>query len=265
MNINCNLIKKLRLKTGSGIMDCKKALLHSSGNLEKAIVYLRKNGILKAEKKSLNVALHGVILSKIKNNFGYLIEVNCETDFVAQHEEFIYFAKEVLKQLCIQNIKDINHLRHVCNNKRIDLISKFNENIIIRRYYILQGCFITSYIHGFRIGVLLDTQCSQNSTLMKQIAMHIAASKPDFLHSDDIPISVIKNERQIQLDIVKQSGKSDLISKKIVDGKMKKFINNVVLYEQNFIIDPNKKMKDFLLENNIKILKFIRFELGEII
>ncbi|CAL4042538.1 Elongation factor Ts [Buchnera aphidicola (Phyllaphis fagi)] len=265
VNITSDLVKQLRFKTGSGIMDCKQALINSSGNIEKAIIYLRKMGSLTAEKKSFNSAILGVVLSKINGHVGYLIELNCETDFVAKHDEFINFAQEILMYSCTQNIKDLKLLKDIFEEKRILLVSKFNENIIIRRLHILEGQIVVSYMHGYRIGVLVSAKTSKDIMMIKQIAMHIAASKPDFLHSSDIPQLIIENEKKIQLDIVKNSGKSELISQKIVNGKIKKFINNITLLDQNFIMDPNKKVKDFLFENNIEIVKFIRFELGEIV
>ncbi|CAL4320314.1 translation elongation factor Ts [Buchnera aphidicola] len=262
INITSYLVKKLRLRTGIGIMDCKQALINSKGDFEQAIIYLRKHGKITALKKNANIAARGVVSTYLKDNFGYMIELNCETDFVSRHIEFINFAKNILIQSHLQQLKDLEWLRTVFEEDRISLISKFNENIIIRRFCFLEGNTILSYDHIGRVGVLLNAQ-SCDKEVLKYIAMHIAASRPEYIDVSDIPKEIVHQEREIQLEIALKTGKNKEIAQKIVHGRINKFINRISLLEQDFIIDPTKKVKTVLNENNIKILKFFRFEVGE--
>ncbi|CAL4320246.1 translation elongation factor Ts [Buchnera aphidicola] len=262
MRINIDLIKKLRLKSGISIIECKNALIKSKGNIENAIMILKENEKIKANNKINNIAIRGIILTHVINNHAYLIEVNCETDFVEKHDDFVNFVHDALVIAHDKNIKDIALLKCVLEKKRLLLISKFNENIVIRRFFVLFGDNISDYLHHDRIGVILHASSKKND-LLKKVSMHIAASRPDFISRDDIPNSLIEQEKKIQLNIALRSGKSVLISKKIVHGRIEKFINDICLLEQNFIFDISKKVKDFLEDNHIKILQFARFELGE--
>lgn len=262
MFITAELVKKLRLKSGSGIMDCKKALIDSDGDINKAILLLKSKGYIKAEKKIKNIATRGVIFTYLKNRIGYMLELNCETEFVEKHVDFLNFAKKILSIAYNSKIIDVLSLKELVESKRVFLVSKFSENIILRRFCMLSGDHVSSYIHRNRIGVLVHSNC-ENIILTKKIAMQIAANNPDYLDRQHIPDEFIKQEKKIQLDLAVNSGKPLLIAKKIVHGKIEKMLNNICLLEQNFIFDTEKKVKDFVLSNGIQIFKFSRFELGE--
>ncbi|WP_367677274.1 translation elongation factor Ts [Buchnera aphidicola] len=264
MCITSDLVKELRLKSGIGIMECKKALISAHGDIQKAILILKKNGQIKAENKIKNITLRGIIATYvIKKKYAYMLELNCETDFVEKHVDFLNFSTEVLNFAYKNNIKDIILLKKLMEEKRIMLVSQFNENILIRRFYCLLGDFILSYIHRNKIGVLLKSN-SKKTEVIKKVAMHIAANSPDYLSRHDIPNVILEKERKIQLEVALRLGKPLSIAKKIVNGQIEKFIKNVCLLEQNCVFEVNKTIQSFLSENNIQIEQFMRFELGEI-
>ncbi|WP_187306115.1 translation elongation factor Ts [Buchnera aphidicola] len=265
MRITSDLVKKLRLKSGIGIMECKKALITAKGDMQKAIIILKKNGQIKSENRSKNVALRGIIFTYLKKNrYAYILELNCETDFVAQHSDFIKFATEVLSTAYIENITDISVLKNNFESKRNFLISRFGENILIRRFSVLIGNTVTAYVHRNKIGVLLYYH-GNNQDIIKKVAMHIAAVNPGYLSKKDIPKSILEEEKKIQLEIAIRTGKPVSIAKKIVTGRIEKFINNICLLGQDCVFDVGKKIQDVLYENNLQVIQFIRFELGEII
>ncbi|MCW5197754.1 translation elongation factor Ts [Buchnera aphidicola] len=262
MKISSYLIKKLRLMTGSGILDCKKALLDTQGDIERAIDYLRKQGKSKALRKISRKTLQGSIFNKIKKNIGVMLEINCETDFVSKDKKFIDFGNKIVKYGLEKKIKDLNVIQKKFDSDRINLISILGENVKISKYSILIGNFIYNYLHHSRIGVLIQTN-SINYSIIKYIAMHIAASKPLYLNPESIPHEVISREENIQLDMSLQTGKSNFISKKIVSGRMKKFFSEISLTKQPFVLDPKKTVEQYLLKHNILLKNFIRFEVGE--
>jgi len=261
-SITASLIKNLRSRTGIGVLECKRALIEENGNIELAIDNLRKSGKLSAEKKNNKITNQGVIFSGIKNNIGIMLELNCETDFVSKDDLFINFGKNILSTALEKKIKDINEIKDIFEEKRTDLIFKVGENINIRRFCWIEGENICSYVHSFRIGVLVSGITS-NKIILKNIAMHIAASKPEYLHPTNIPNTVWKREYKIQSELVKNLKKPLNVLKKIIDGRMNKFTNNISLISQNFIMDPTKTVGDILNKSNSRIISFIRFELGE--
>ncbi|CAL4326296.1 translation elongation factor Ts [Buchnera aphidicola] len=262
--ITASLIKTLRSRTGAGFLECKRALLEENGDIELSIDNLRKSGKMHAEKKIKNTTNQGMIFSKIKNNIGVMLELNCETDFVSKDELFISLGKDIILTTLKNEIKDINELKNIFEEKRIDLVSKVRENINIRRFHFMQGENIVSYVHGNRIGVLVDANFF-NAIILKNIAMHIAASKPKYVHPKHVSDSVFKREYEIQLALAKNLNKPSVVLNKILEGRMNKFINNISLTGQNFIIDSTKTVGDILKEHNGYIKSFIRFELGEVI
>ncbi|NIH16639.1 MAG: elongation factor Ts [Buchnera aphidicola (Periphyllus lyropictus)] len=264
MIILTDLIKKLRSITGVGILDCKKALLKNKNNLNYSIDYLREKGKAKALNKISRKTLQGSIFIKIKNNIGAMLELNCETDFVEKDKNFIKFGNEIVLQSLLKKITDINILRDLFESKRLNLISIFGENINISKFLIISGEFIHSYIHRSKIGVLLKSNSNDNN-LIKYISMHIAAKKPLYLNPENIPKDIISKEKKIQLSRSLQTGKSISIAKKIVIGRMNKFISEISLIKQSFVIDPKKTVEQYLLENSIKLNNFARFEVGELI
>jgi elongation factor Ts len=265
-DITAALVKELRERTSAGMMDCKKALVESNGDIELAIENMRKSGAIKAAKKAGNTAADGVIKTKIAGNFGVILEVNCQTDFVAKDGGFLAFADKVLDAAVAGKITDVEVLKAQFEEERIALVAKIGENINIRRVAILEGDVLGSYLHGGRIGVLVAAK-GAGDDLVKQIAMHIAASKPEFLKPEDVPADVVEKEHQVQLDIAMKSanepGKSEDIIKKMVEGRMRKFTGEVSLTGQPFVIEPSKTVAQVLKEHKADVTDFVRFQLGE--
>ncbi|XBC44845.1 MAG: translation elongation factor Ts [Buchnera aphidicola (Schlechtendalia chinensis)] len=257
------LVKKLRSQTGAGIVDCKKALMETKGDIEKSIDFLRKIGQVKASRKQSCIASNGSIFIKVHNMRTVMLELNCETDFVSKEDCFLSFGKEIINYVASENVKDIKFIQDVFKRQRVDLVSRINENVVLRRIEIFEGDNISSYLHHNRIGVLLKTTLCNNKVLSKNLAMHIAASKPEYLRSDLIPNTVIEREYNIQLELAKKSKKPESIVEKIVKGRMLKFASEKCLLGQSFIFNPEKNVRDIILENDINIVKFTRFEVGE--
>ena len=233
--ITASLVKELRERTGAGMMECKKALVEANGDIELAIDNMRKSGQAKAAKKAGRVAAEGVILARVENGFGVLVEMNCETDFVALQAQF--------------------------EEKRAALVAKIGENMNIRRVAYLDGQVIAQYLHGAKIGVLVAGEGSADE--LKKVAMHVAASKPEFVNPEDVSAEVVEHERQIQIDIAINSGKPKEIAEKMVEGRMKKFTGEVSLTGQPFVMDPSVSVGDFLKSVNTSVSNFIRLEVGE--
>ncbi len=262
--ITAALVKELRERTGAGMMECKKALVEANGDIELAIDNMRKSGQAKAAKKAGRVAAEGIILTEVAadGKFGALVELNCETDFVAKDAGFIAFGKEVMATVLADKISDIETLKAKFEEQRTALVAKIGENINIRRVSVLEGEQLGTYLHGARIGVLVAAE-GANEELIKHVAMHIAASKPEYVNPSDVPADVVEREHQIQLDIAMQSGKPREIAEKMVSGRMNKFTGEISLTGQNFVMDPSKTVGDLLKENNAKVTSFIRYEVGE--
>ncbi|AEW44377.1 elongation factor Ts [Serratia symbiotica str. 'Cinara cedri'] len=261
-DITAALVKELRMRTAAGIMDCKNALLEVNGDIVLAIENMRISGAIKAAKKASNIAADGVIKVKIKENYGLILEVNCQTDFVAKEIAFQAFANKVLETAMIEGISNISALKAYFEEERIALVAKIGENINIRRIASLEGSILSSYLHGERIGVLIAAT-GDNKALVKQIAMHVAASKPEFIKPEDVSAHLVEKEYQVQLDIAMHSGKSKAIIEKIIEGRMKKFTNEVSLIGQPFVIDPSQTVGQVLKGHSVNITNFIRFEVGE--
>ncbi|MBC8948176.1 MULTISPECIES: translation elongation factor Ts [Xenorhabdus] len=263
-DITAALVKELRERTGAGMMECKKALVEANGDIELAIDNMRKSGQAKAAKKAGRVAAEGVILVEVAADakFAAIVELNCETDFVAKDSGFLAFGKDVITSVMADKNADIDALKAKFEEQRTGLVAKIGENINIRRVAILEGEAVGSYLHGSRIGVLVAAE-GANEELIKHIAMHVAASKPEYVNPTDVPADVVEREHQIQLDIAMQSGKPREIAEKMVSGRMNKFTGEISLTGQNFVMDPSKSVGDLLKENNAKVINFIRFEVGE--
>ncbi|KYP97825.1 elongation factor Ts [Sodalis-like endosymbiont of Proechinophthirus fluctus] len=264
-DITATLVKELRERTGAGMMECKKALVEAQGDIELAIDNMRKSGQAKAAKKAGRVATEGVILTKIAQDgkYGVIIELNCETDFVAKDRGFKAFGDEIITAALNENITGgVEALKFKFEEKCIALMVKIGENINIRRLGVLEGDVLGSYLHGARIGVIVSAT-GADGELVKHVAMHIAASKPEYVNADDVPADVVARERQIQLDIAMQSGKPREIAEKMVEGRMRKFTGEISLTSQHFVMDPSKTVGQLLREHGAKVNKFIRFEVGE--
>ncbi|NKI73198.1 elongation factor Ts [Dickeya sp. CFBP 2040] len=262
--ITAALVKELRERTGAGMMECKKALVEANGDIELAIDNMRKSGQAKAAKKAGRVAAEGVILTKIAadGKYGVIVELNCETDFVAKDAGFKAFGEEVANAALNERITDVEVLKAKFEEQRTALVAKIGENINIRRIAVLTGDALGSYMHGARIGVMVSAS-GADEELIKHIAMHIAASKPEYVNAEDVPADVVAREHQIQLDIAMQSGKPREIAEKMVEGRMRKFTGEISLTGQNFVMDPNKTVGQLLKEHNASVSSFIRYEVGE--
>ena len=262
--ITAALVKELRERTAADMMECKKALVEANGDIELAIDNMRKSGQAKAAKKAGRIAAEGIILAKVSadGKYGVILELNCETDFVAKDAGFKAFGEEVINAALAEKIADIDVLKAKFEEQRANLVAKIGENINIRRVAVLEGDILGTYLHGARIGVMVAAT-GADEELVKHIAMHIAASKPEYVKPDDVPAEVVAREHQIQLDIAIESGKPREIAEKMVEGRMRKFTGEVSLTGQNFVMDPSKTVGDLLKENNADVVNFIRFEVGE--
>lgn len=262
--VTAAMVKELRERTAAGMMECKKALVEANGDIELAIDNMRKSGQAKAAKKAGRIAAEGVILTQISSDkkSGIILEVNCETDFVAKDAGFLAFSNKVADAALNEKITDISELQTKFEEERANLVAKIGENISIRRINMLSGDVIGNYQHGARIGVLVSAK-NADEELVKHIAMHIAASKPEFVNPDDVPAEVVDKERTIQIDIAMQSGKPRDIAEKMVEGRMRKFTGEVSLTGQPFVMDPAKSVADLLKEKQATVINFIRYEVGE--
>tara|TARA_Y100000590_G_C15735763_1_gene1018469 strand:- start:607 stop:1476 length:870 start_codon:yes stop_codon:yes gene_type:complete len=278
-------VKKLRELTGVGFKDCKNALDENNGDIEKSIDYLRKKGIAKASKKMERVAADGLVCICEKNNNFSMIEINCETDFVAKNSDFIKFCDEISELAFINQGKMEEILNAKMENKKIvkdslvDLISKIGEKINIRRSVFANNnkTFNFSYTHTSikknvgKLGVLLSIETNKDekdiSEIGKQIAMHIAASSPLAIEKNELDQNIINKEKEIITEELKNSGKDSKIIDKIAEGKLNKFINDNTLLNQEWIMEPKRKVKDVLKDvagkDTIKIKSFTRFKVGE--
>jgi len=260
MAITAAMVKELRERTAAGMMDCKKALQEADGDMELAIENMRKNGQAKAAKKAGNIAAEGTILIKDVNGVAALLEVNCQTDFVAKDANFLAFANEVLDTAAASKVT-IEELQAQFEEKRITLVTKIGENINIRRVEYVEGAALASYRHGATIGVVVAGEGDAES--LKHIAMHVAASKPEYLTPDDVPADVVANEKRIQIEMAMNEGKPEEIAEKMVTGRMRKFTGEVSLTGQAFIMEPKKTVGEVLKEKGLTISSFIRLEVGE--
>ncbi len=269
-NIRASMVKELRERTGLGMMDCKKALSEADGDMEKAIEDLRKASGLKAAKKASRVAAEGVVLTKIadEGNYGVVIEVNSETDFVARDENFLGFADQVLQASFSDKEADAaTLLASGIEDARQALVQKIGENINLRRIERLSvegdtAGVIESYIHNNKIGVLIGLR-GGDAALARDIAMHIAAVNPMVIRAEDVPADVLAKESEIYSAQAQESGKPEEIVKKMIEGRLRKFVAEISLMEQAFVKDPDTKVGKLLQEADAEVSQFVRFEVGE--
>ena len=288
MALSASTIKELREKSGAGMMDCKKALTETGGNMEEAIDWLRKQGLSAVAKKSSRVAAEGLIGVTIKNNSGAMVEINSETDFVARNELFQNFVK-TCSTLVLSTKNDIEALQELpfpnsdrtVNEELANNIATIGENMNIRRVEFLEVSegILVSYVHNNvadglgRLGVLvaLESKAEKNNLLEtgKQVAMHIAATSPKSLNVEDLDPQIVEREREVLIDQAMASGKPKEIAEKMVQGRMNKFYQEVVLNEQVFVVDGETKIKDLIkklssdINHNVKIKGFKILKLGE--
>lgn len=275
MQIKASMVKELRDRTGAGMMDCKKALQETAGDIEAAIDAMRKSGMAKAAKKAGRIAAEGtIVIERAAGSQAVILEVNCETDFVARDENFQKFSRELASALLEQGNGTPESLADLPLNgtearsveeARQELVTKLGENISIRRHARVrqsQGGTLGIYVHGIRIGVIVDLS-TDNPVLAKDLAMHIAAANPLCVDEQDVPPDVLEKEREIQLAHAGQSGKPEHIIEKMVNGRVKKFIQENTLSGQAFVKDPDTSVADLLKANSAVVHGFIRYEVGE--
>ena len=266
MSIPASQVKELREMSGVGMMECKKALVETGGDLEKALDLLRANSSLKAEKKASRVAADGEV--KVAKNSGYtsLVEINSETDFAAKDSQFKEFLNNVAEYLSNNQVNDIDELSKVFEENRQSLIQSIGENIQLRRLITIEvpsGGSIGSYVHSdCRLAALVSID-TDNKELARDLAMHVSATNPSCLRSEDIDPDVLERERSIFLAQAEESGKDASIMEKIVEGKVKRFLSEVTLVSQGFVKNPDQSIEELLNENNTSIIAFARFKVGE--
>lgn len=271
MAITAAQVKELRERTGAGMMECKKALVAADGNIETAIEEMRKSGQAKASKKAGRIAAEGLVVVMSEGNKAVIVEINCETDFVAKDENFANFANEVAHIALENGITEVTALgsanmpQHgkTVEERRAELIAKVGENVALRRLeFVNSDASITHYSHGGRIGVLVEYQ-GGNEDLGKDLAMHIAAAKPEFINEDQVPQEKLEKEKEILMAQAQDSGKPQEIIEKMMVGRIKKYLGEICLVGQPFVKDPDVKVGKLLENNNASIKAFYRFEVGE--
>jgi elongation factor Ts len=273
MQITAAMVKELRERTGSGMMECKKALTETGGDIDAAIENMRKSGLAKADKKAGRVAAEGRIAIKISDDgkTAVIAEVNCETDFVSGGDDFLNFVNEVAATALENRPASVEALVELAveggqtiEEKRKEMVSKIGENIQVRRFELMQldsGNF-GSYLHGTRIGVLLGMK-NGNDDLIKDVAMHIAASRPTCVTEEQVPAELLQKEREILIAQAQDSGKPQDIIEKMVDGRIRKYLAEITLVGQPFVKDPDKTVGALLKDEGAEVTGFVRYEVGE--
>ncbi|MBI7499489.1 elongation factor Ts [Pseudomonas aeruginosa] len=264
--ITAAMVKELRERTGLGMMECKKALTAAGGDIEKAIDDMRAAGAIKAAKKAGNIAAEGSIAVKIAadNKAAVIIEVNSQTDFLALQDDFKGFVAESLEKAFNEKLTDAAPLVEAREEARLALIAKTGENVNIRRLTRVEGDVVGAYLHGHRIGVVVNLK-GGNPELAKDIAMHVAASNPQFLSASEVSEEAIAKEKEIflALNADKIAGKPENIVENMVKGRISKFLAEASLVEQPFVKNPEVKVGDLAKQAGAEIVSFVRYEVGE--
>lgn len=264
--ISASLVKELRERTGMGMMDCKQALLETNGDITQAIEELRKSSGIKASKKAGRSAADGILQIQLVNSIGFMVEINCETDFVAKDGSFVEFSEEVIKTFSSGEYLELDQLMEGdLSDKREKLVQKLGENIVVRRVFISDDSADHTgiYLHSNKKIACIVCLKGGNEEVAKDIAMHIAATDPLAITPQDIPEETLKKEKEIFEAQSADSGKPEEIIVKMVEGKVKKFLSEVSLTEQDFVKDPGLKIKSLLDKNQAEVIQFKRFEVGE--
>lgn len=273
MQITAAMVKELRERTGAGMMECKKALTESSGDMDAAIELMRKSGQAKADKKASRVAAEGTVVTLLSDDrkHGVLLEVNCETDFVAKDAQFLQFTTDVAGLVLAEEPANVDTLMscslpsgETVENTRLALVSKIGENIQVRRFQILTASsgVLGTYMHGTRIGVMVELE-NGTDDLCKDIAMHVAASKPMCVDESGVSADILQKEKEIFIAQAESSGKPADIIEKMVQGRLKKYLGEITLLGQPFVKDPDKNVGKLLKESSAEVAAFTRFEVGE--
>ena len=265
----------LRQKTGAGILDCKKALTETNGDMEKAVDYLREKGIATAAKKASRIAAEGIVAAKIAGNTGAMVEVNCETDFVAKGEQYIDFVNGVVDYVLSHDVKNVEELIAAKNDDTVAATAKIGEKIAIRRFekFTAEKGMVESYIHmGGKVGVLVEVEAEnvtdEVKTFAHDVALQIAAAKPLYVNKDEVPADVLEHEKEILRVQAKNEGKPEKIIERMVEGRIVKYYEDFCLMNQKFVKDPEKTIAQVEKEvsakaGGVSVKRFARFEMGE--
>ncbi|MBB3906138.1 translation elongation factor Ts [Anoxybacillus rupiensis] len=274
MAITAQMVKELREKTGAGMMDCKKALTETNGDMEKAIDWLREKGIAKAAKKADRIAAEGTTLIEVQGNTAVILEVNSETDFVAKNEGFKVLVKELAAHLLTHKPATVEAaLQQTMDNgttveEHINAaIAKIGEKLTLRRFEIVEkgdNAAFGAYLHmGGRIGVLTVLEGTTDEAIAKDVAMHIAALNPKYVSRDQVSQEEINREREVLKQQALNEGKPENIVEKMVEGRLNKFYEDICLLEQSFVKNPDMKVRQFVETNGATVKSFVRYEVGE--
>lgn len=266
--ITAQMVKELRDRTGLAMMECKKALTEANGDIELAIDNLRKSGQAKAAKKAGNIAADGAITIVQEGNKAVLVEINCQTDFVAKDENFSNFSNTVAKAILASGVVEAEKIAELkyddsqtVEEARIALVQKIGENIQVRRAKIVEGENLAVYRHGLKIGVVVSY--TGDADTGKGIAMHVAAFNPVAVTAEQVPADLVAKEKEIAEAKAAESGKPANIIEKMVAGSVEKYLNEVALDRQQYVIDNEKKVADVLKATGTNVAEFVRFEVGE--
>ncbi|MCH8227618.1 MAG: elongation factor Ts [Proteobacteria bacterium] len=271
MAVTAAMVKELRDRTGAGMMECKRALVETNGDIEAAVDHLRKSGLAQADKKASRVAAEGMIALSLSANgkHAVMVEVNCETDFVAKNENFNSFAEAVAANALCEDPADVEALLSTrigdatVEQARQILVTKIGENIQVRRFvHISTDGTIGTYVHGGKIGVLVDLS-GGDETLARDLAMHIAALNPEYVADEDVPAEIIAREKDILIAQAKSSGKPAEIIEKMVSGRLRKHLAGITLLGQTFVKNPDLTVGKLLSQNNASVNGFERLAVGE--
>ena len=266
MNITADTVKQLRERTGAGMMECKKALVETQGNLDAAAELMRKTGLAKADKKAARVAAEGTVAVERSGLSAVLVEVNCETDFVARSDEFQAFAREIAKTALAKSPDTLEALLGVAagslDEQRRALIAKIGENISVRRFVKVSAAgALGTYIHGSRIGSLVALE-GGDEALARDLAMHVAAVNPAYIDASEVPAAILDKEREILTEQTKGEKKPPDIIAKMVEGRLRKYLAEITLMGQPFVKDPDTTVEKLVKKAGAKIVRFVRYEVG---
>ncbi|MGA9028009.1 MAG: translation elongation factor Ts [Steroidobacteraceae bacterium] len=268
MNITADAVKQLRERTGAGMMECKKALVETAGDLDAAAELMRKTGLAKADKKAARVAAEGTVVIERSGNDAALVEVNSETDFVARSDEFQAFAREVARAALqsapptLEALMSLTPGAESLEQRRRALIAKIGENISVRRFVRVSSPGpLGAYVHGSRIGTLVALR-GGDEALARDLAMHVAAVNPAYAATADVPPAVLDKERSILAEQTKAEKKAPEIIAKMVEGRLRKYLAEITLLGQAFVKDPDTTVEKLLKKSNADVVQFVRYEVG---
>jgi elongation factor Ts len=269
MNISADAVKQLRERTGAGMMECKKALVETHGDLDAAAELMRKTGLAKADKKAARVAAEGTLATAREGSRAVLVEVNCETDFVARSDEFQNYAQDVARAalahpgVALAALLSAPQAGGTLDERRRALIAKIGENISVRRLAELKApTALGSYLHGGRLGALVALE-GGDEALARDLAMHVVSANPAYIDANAVPPAVLDKERGILAEQTKGENKPPEIIAKMIEGRLRKYLAEITLVGQPFIKDPDTSVEKLLKKADAKVVQFVRFQLGE--